>query len=179
MEIREASARDLPALSALARQTYAGAFGGSMSAADLAHHMAASLSVERLAAELEQDTILLALAQGELIGFLQFGPPDPALSEDLPGCDLDGARELRRLYVREPCRSKGVGTRLMEAALAHTDLATSLRLYLDVWEKNEGAIRFYERYGFAVVGRRRFQVASGAETDFDLLMVRELGADRA
>ena len=45
----------------------------------------------------------------------------------------------------------------------------SARIFLDVWEHNPGARRFYERYGFVVVGDRSFAVASGAETSLDLI----------
>ena len=43
---------------------------------------------------------------------------------------------------------------------------------MDVWEHNHGAQRFYSRYGFEVVGSRRFEVASGVQMDLDLVMVR-------
>jgi len=45
-------------------------------------------------------------------------------------------------------------------------------IYLDVWEHNHGAQRFYRRYGFEVVGARSFEVESGAPTSLDLVMVR-------
>jgi hypothetical protein len=44
MIIRQATLHDVEALSALARQTYADAFGHSMSPADLAAHLAKHLS---------------------------------------------------------------------------------------------------------------------------------------
>ena len=46
------------------------------------------------------------------------------------------------------------------------------RIFLDVWEHNPGAQRFYERYGFVVIGARSFAVAAGAETSLDLLVVQ-------
>ena len=48
----------------------------------------------------------------------------------------------------------------------------SARIFLDVWEHNPGARRFYERYGFVVIGDRSYAVASGAETSLDLIMVQ-------
>jgi ribosomal protein S18 acetylase RimI-like enzyme len=62
----------------------------------------------------------------------------------------------------------------MEAALAHPQLKEARSIYLDVWERNHEALRFYRRYGFDVVGAHRFEVASGAPTDLDLIMVRRV-----
>ncbi len=61
---------------------------------------------------------------------------------------------------------------LMEAALEHPRLKSAERIFLDVWEYNYGAQRFYQRHGFKVIGGRRFYVESGAETSLDLIMVR-------
>ena len=60
----------------------------------------------------------------------------------------------------------------MEAALAHPRLLQAENIYLDVWERNQGARRFYERYGFTVIGAHRLELASGAAGDPDLVMVR-------
>ena len=64
-----------------------------------------------------------------------------------------GEVTLNNIAVREDCRSRGVGTALMQEALrrfAGCDLLT-----LEVRCSNEGAIRFYERLGFVRVGTRR------------------------
>ncbi len=58
------------------------------------------------------------------------------------------------------------------AALDHPLLKDAAEVYLDVWEHNPGAQRFYRRYGFEVITTRRFEVASGAPTSLDLVMVR-------
>lgn len=60
----------------------------------------------------------------------------------------------------------------MEAAFGHPELECARDVYLDVWERNHAALSFYKRYGFEVIGARRFDVASGAATDPDLIMVR-------
>ena len=44
----------------------------------------------------------------------------------------------------------------------------SRRLLLGVYEKNDRAIAFYERFGFARVGTRRFRVG---RTDYDDLIL--------
>src|SRR5262245_32390702 len=111
MLIRTATLEEAPALAELARRTYADAFGGSMSAPDLAAHLEKNLSTEKIAEMLAADTFLLAEADGRMVGYVQFGR-----------CDFEQAdqatdQELRRLYVLAEYQNRGVGTQLIEAAL--------------------------------------------------------------
>ena len=55
--------------------------------------------------------------------------------------------ELTHLYVDPAAQNCGVGSRLMEHAKAESPDG----LYLWVFQKNEGARRFYERHGFQLV----------------------------
>ena len=165
MKIREVRQSDLATLSELAIQTYTDAFGHSFSAADLAAHLERHLSPDGFARILDADVVLLAEAEDRLIGYLQFGAMRPL-------SDYGPDQELRRLYVLAEFQNQGVGAALMEAALSHPQMQSATNIYLDVWEHNHGAQRFYQRYGFEVIGFRAFEVESGAETSLDLLMVR-------
>ena len=91
MIIRPARTDDLAPLSALARQTYADAFGHSFSAPDLAAHLAQHLADGYFGHASREDVFLLAEAEGRLIGFAQFGPRRVAVPAPSP----DG-QELRR-----------------------------------------------------------------------------------
>jgi ribosomal protein S18 acetylase RimI-like enzyme len=158
---------DATALSALARQTYADAFGHSFSPADLAAHLESNLAESCFRHALEEDVFLLAETEGRLIGFVQFGPlrigvPAPSPQD----------QELRRIYVEAGFQNKGIGRRLLDAALDHPRLKAPADIYLDVWVRNRGAWRLYERYGFAVIGAHGLAMASGTARDQDLIMVR-------
>lgn len=165
--VRQAASEDVPALSALARETYVDAFGHSFQASDLAAHLAAHLSPAGIARMVADDHVLVAEADRRLVGYVQFGPAYPPLS----GAS-DADVELRRLYVHPDFQNRGVGSQLMDAALAHPAVAGAPRVYLDVWVHNPGARRFYERYGFRVIGERSFHIESGAETSPDWIMLR-------
>jgi ribosomal protein S18 acetylase RimI-like enzyme len=169
LHIRPAQTGDVAALSALARQTYAAAFGHSMSEADLAAHLARNLSDASVARIIAEDTVLVAELEGRLVGYVQFGAAAPDYGHG-------AASELRRLYVHADFQNAGVGARLMEAALR--ELEGGGPVALDVWEHNHGAQRFYRRFGFEAVGSRAFAVDSGAETSLDLIMVRSAGDSR-
>lgn len=81
--------------------------------------------------------------------------------------------EIARLYVRRPWFGQGVGNALMAACLdeaqqSHCDVA-----WLAVWERNQGALTFFEKWGFAVVGQQICQ--RGSDLQRDLVMMRRVG----
>src|SRR5262245_8259495 len=167
MIIRQIEIGDVAALSELARGTYADAFGQSFNASDLAAHLANNLSDAYFRAAVDEDIILVAELGNRLIGYVQFGAVRiPVVMR------AAGDQELRRLYVHRDFRGKGIGRRLMDAALDHPRLKGAANIHLDVWERNSDARRFYERCGFEVVGAHQLAVASGVASDRDLIMVR-------
>ena len=169
MIIRNAENKDIHALSHLAQTTYADAFGHSFLSSDLAAHLAYHLSPSRFRQILARDTILLADVDGYLVGFVQFGLADGYVQAH---SDRDWA--LHKLYVLADYQNRGIGSLLMEAALGQMEQEKAGRIFLDVWEHNPDAHRFYKRYGFRVIGEKQFAVASGAETSLDLIMVRHV-----
>jgi diamine N-acetyltransferase len=56
-----------------------------------------------------------------------------------------------------------------DAALGHPQLAEAKRIFLQVWDQNERAVKLYERFGFQRVGTTTFKI--GAETMEDLVML--------
>jgi ribosomal protein S18 acetylase RimI-like enzyme len=167
MIIRRAVRSDARALSELATATYTTAFGHSLGAADLAAELEANVSAACFERYLDDDTILIAEVDGRIVGYVQFGAASVPVEE---GSAAD--QELRRLYVHPDYQRQGIGTRLMDAVFAHPQIRTARSVYLDVWERNHDGLRFYRRRGFDVIGSHRFEVASGAPTDLDFIMVR-------
>lgn len=167
MRIRGAEAGDVGALGELARATYGAAFGHSFEPGDLRAHLEKYLSGGAVRGWLERDRVLVAEDAGRMVGYVQVG----TIGDGFPTAQ-SGDLELRRLYVATDRQGEGIGGALMAAVLELPEVRTAERLFLDVWEENPGAIRFYRQYGFEVVGSRGFEVESGAETGRDLLMVR-------
>ena len=165
--IRPGMAKDVPALTDLAVTTYVAAFGPSFMPEDLAAHLAHNLAPANIKRFISEDVVLVVEADGRPVGFVQFGTAGPEYTPE-----SDGDQELRRLYVLSEYQNQGAGTLLMQAALAHPQMQAAPAIYLDVWEHNQGARRFYERHGFEVIGTRQFEVESGDETSLDLIMVR-------
>ncbi len=55
---------------------------------------------------------------------------------------------LQSIMVSEPYRKLGIGKRLMEAAQQWAREKGATEMRLDVWEFNQGALRFYEEMGY-------------------------------
>ena len=174
MNIREATPGDAEALGALARTTYAEAFGATMHPDDLTVHLEQGLSLERFQGMVNKHTFLVAETDGELIGLVQFGPAelDAAwLTEPIMLEPGDGY--LERLYVRAAYQNRGVGSALLRAALGHPKLGGCRTVFLDVWAENAGAVQFYARHGFVKVGELPFYaVSTGKKIGVDDLMAR-------
>jgi ribosomal-protein-alanine N-acetyltransferase len=62
--------------------------------------------------------------------------------------------EILNFAVREDARRSGVGTSLLRAAVAWGKTFQAEKAFLEVRASNATALRFYERQGFQVTGRR-------------------------
>ena len=60
--------------------------------------------------------------------------------------------EIKKLFVEPVLQGQGIGAMLLEYAVEHLDAQTLWAL-----EKNEGAIRFYQRHGFRLTGERQLE----------------------
>ena len=170
--IRPAEAADVPSLSALAKRTWADAFGFSVSPAEQAAELEAKRSVDYFRVALDTDTILVGQLGDGLVGYVQFGDVDIPEVETEPG-----DQELRRVYVETELQRHGIGRQLMNAALAHPRLQDAARVFLQVWEKNENAVGLYESLGFHKVGTTRFTIGRGDVLE-DLVLVLDKPASR-
>jgi diamine N-acetyltransferase len=162
--VRPATLGDVPALSELAKRTWADAFGGSVSPEDAAVELEETRSELYFTTALQDETVIVAEANDALLGYVQFG--DVGIPEVAA---RPGDRQLRRLYVDAAAQGQGLGRRLMDAALEHPRLSAANRVFLTVWDQNPRAIGLYESLGFRAVGTTTFAI--GSEVVEDIVMV--------
>jgi ribosomal-protein-alanine N-acetyltransferase len=79
--------------------------------------------------------------------------------------------DLQRIAVRPGHRRRGVAGALLRALLDAATAAGAQRMLLEVSAVNTGALCFYERAGFAGIGRRRRYYRDGSDA---LLLARDL-----
>jgi ribosomal protein S18 acetylase RimI-like enzyme len=161
---------DTDLLAALGRETFQEMWQPFYSPADLSAYLDDAFSSASLRAELELPLIhryFLVEVAGSLAGYAKLRV----------GTQLDEftgyrAGEIERFYFFRTHHGSGAAHALMEIVL---DAAVKEGLdwvYLGVDINNHRAIRFYQKYGFEVFGRKEFRV--GNQVDIDQLMKREL-----
>ena len=95
--------------------------------------------------------IFVAAKDDKVVGYI-FGiiteTRDSAMLVDMKTIHLDD------VCIDESCRGTGIGGQLMEYVTAWAKSVGCNRMDLDVWEFNDGARRFYEKYGFVTQKRR-------------------------
>ncbi|WP_405506911.1 GNAT family N-acetyltransferase [Streptomyces cyaneofuscatus] len=85
-----------------------------------------------------------------------------ALWQQQSGEDEARIGVLARLFVVRSARKHAVGESLMRAAMDYAE-ENDLRLVLDVMDKDEAAIRLYERLGWQFIGGATHQFGDGQQ----------------
>lgn len=159
---------DASALSALGRKTFTDKFGPLYSAENLNAFLEDSHSVNayhNVLGDPAYRTWKAVTPQGAIIGYAIAG----RCTLDV-GSLPDDAMEIKRLYVDESAQSLGLGRRLMEAMLDWIDTGGRKPIYLSVYAYNDGAQRFYSRYGFSWFMDTTFLV--GDHVDPEMIFAR-------
>lgn len=169
--LRPATADDALALADLGARTFTETFGHLYSSEDLASFLVAARTPDVYARLIGDDDAFVSVAAdtaGELVGYVVAG------GCKLPVPDLaPTAGEVRELYLLASRQGRGLGTRLLEAALGWLAERGRSPLYVGVWSENHGAQRLYGRYGFRKIGEYEFPV--GKQMDREFILERVAG----
>ena len=166
--IRKASEDDAGRLAELAAVTFPLACPPGSSAADIAAHLANTLSEEHFLGYLASPgiTILVIDAGLELRGYSML-VARPAQDPDVASAlNLSPSMELSKCYVHPDHHGLGAAAELMNATIQAAAQGGARGLWLGVNSHNAKAIRFYEKAGFLKVGTKPFRLGSTLEHDF-------------
>lgn len=165
--LRRATTADLDAYAELARRTFMETYRDAHDAGSLARHIAATLSDDRVRAELEDEgrTVLAVTVGREWVAYavLATGTTPPEVRGSRP-------LEIARFYVASAWHGRGVAAPLMDAVLGEARRQGGDAAWLCVWEPNARALRFYLRQGFELIGRRTY-IFDGQPEDDHLLAI--------
>jgi len=168
--VRPALESDTDQLAEVAARTFPLACPPTVSAADIAACITATLSSQRFRAYLADPDrlVLAAIDSGRVIGYaMMVRGADPAVASYI---EPTPAVELSKMYVLPDHHGGGAAAALMEAGIAWAAQAGARAVWLGVNQHNLRAQTFYRKHGFAVVGTRTFPVGAVLENDF--VMVR-------
>ena len=166
MILRPASPADVPALAALARESFCHAFAHLYRPEDLASFLAAEKSDSAIAGKVADERCLIQLALdepgGALAGYCLLEYPSPYASHSEAADPI----MLGQLYCAPQRTGAGIGAALLEWALAEARSRGCDAVQLSVWSGNLGAQRFYARYGFAKIADVEFWVGEQCDEEF-------------
>lgn len=168
LKIRKIGLNDIEALQKIGRQTFFETFSDTNTAEDMQEYLEKSFHKDKLLAEVEnpQSEFYFAQENGEVIGYLKlnFGQSQTELKNE-------NSVEIERIYVLNAYHGKKVGQKLYDKALAVAKERKAQFLWLGVWEKNEKAIRFYQKNGFVPFDKHIFVLGSDEQTDIMMKLV--------
>lgn len=167
--IRHATIDDADLLAGLGARTFYETFAVDNTPEDMATYLPASFSPALQAKEIADPntTLLIAEVDGLAAGYAKLEVS--AAPSCVTGSD---PVELSRLYVSREFIGSGLGAALMESCINEAKRAGSTTMWLGVWERNERAQKFYQRWGFKEVGEHSFQL--GADAQRDLIMQKRI-----
>lgn len=164
--LRPATPDDTNALAALGRESFCAAFAYLYDPRDLNAFLQEAYAPAVIAAEIADPAISHCLAEDApgsgLAAFIKLRDPSPYASHS------DAARPLAlgQLYTAPARTGEGLGAALMDWALAQARRGGHDAIQLSVWSENDGAQRFYQRYGFAKIADIDFWVGRHRDAEF-------------
>lgn len=163
ISIRLATVEDAEKIAVVSRQTFYETFAAENTEENMQKFLNEQFTKGRLILEVgkPEHIFLLAYYNNDIAGYMK-------LSEAKKPGELQGYSciEIARLYAMKNFLGKGVGKALMANAL---DIAGELKkeiIWLGVWEKNQKAIEFYQRWGFEKFGQWEFLLGDDVQQDW-------------
>lgn len=156
---------DAEIITQLSITTFRETYGAFVSAENMDSHVAEHFNVDRIRNELSVPgfRFYLATSDNRPAGYMK-------LRSDRQPRGLSDLRclEIQRIYVSQEFQGASIGKELMQLAKQIAKDEHYQVLWLQVWQKNEKAIRFYQKSGFVIYETATFTF--GRETNADFLM---------
>lgn len=155
---------ELELLQELSLTTFVEAFGAQNAPEDIEAYCNVAFSMEKLKAELMNENSMFYFVKSReiIVGYFKINI-ETAQSEP-----IQGGFEIERIYLLSPYQGIGIGQIMFNRIFALARKMKKTHLWLGVWEKNYGAIRFYQRNGFKQFDKHSFLL--GKDLQMDLLM---------
>jgi ribosomal protein S18 acetylase RimI-like enzyme len=157
VRVRPARTFDADAAARFLSESFVATFGHLYPVEDLEAFLALHYGEAQMRDQILDPACRLWLAEARpvgMVGAAQAGPMGLPLQRE-PG-RREG--EIKRLYVAESVKGRGVAHELMQTMLGWLRGQGVQDVYLSVWADNARARAFYSGYGFEVVGAYRFAV---------------------
>jgi ribosomal protein S18 acetylase RimI-like enzyme len=140
LTIARATEHDVDAIKEVLSATWVDTYASYLSPSTIAQVTTDWHAPALLRAQIESDTLYFAVARldGEVVGLITVAETSPV------------EVHLLRLYVLPRHQRKGIGTALLDSALARYPAARTVRL--EVERQNEKGVSYWQRHHFVAVG---------------------------
>ncbi len=160
--IRKATIDDAELLSQLGSITFFEAFGEVNTKEDMESYLQSAFSIQQMKSEIEEDgNVFFLLFQGhEAIAYAKLNVNERVNS-------LEGKKmvQIQRIYARKKALGTGIGAQLMQQCIKES-LAMGMEvIWLTVWQQNMRAVEFYKKWGFEIIGEKKFMVGKKLYND--------------
>lgn len=161
--IRYATHKDAGVIADLSRNTFYETFAPHNSKEDMDKFMNEQFSRERLMAQVgaRGNTFFMAHLDDTLVGYVRM--VDGINPKEL---GKTPAIEIARIYADAGVIGKGVGSALMQFSIQVAQEKEKRAIWLGVWEKNQRAIDFYQKWGFEKFSEHPFILGKDVQTDW-------------
>ena len=158
--------KDVEALQLVASHTFIETFSEQNTAENMKGYIEKAFALSKLEVELRNphSQFYFVRVNDEIVGYLKINLLD-AQTEPMGADSL----EVERIYVRKAYQKDGLGKALMIKAVEIAQQLKCQKVWLGVWEKNENAISFYERFGFTKQGKHIFLMGDEQQTDYTMV----------
>lgn len=177
IRLRTATIDDAAMLSALGARLFEQTFAPDNTPEDMRAYLAEAFTPAVQTAELSEPNRMTLIAEddsGTAIGYAVL-----IRGAMVKGVEGERPAELCRIYVDRSLHGRpvddagrGAGAVLIDRCITQARDWQCDVIWLAVWERNRRAIRFYEKRGFAKVGRKEFKL--GTDLQHDFVMARNL-----
>ncbi|MCA0871914.1 GNAT family N-acetyltransferase [Seohaeicola saemankumensis] len=158
MQLRQATRTDASSIAAISIEVWLGTYLRRGVSAHFADFALQEFTPARIAALIDDPAQFILVSENEegIDGFIRLSRASPA---PVPGWS---DTEIATFYVQPRHHGKGIGTALLNAALAHCRDTAVTSVWLTTNAENAPAIAFYRAQGFAEVGQTHFRIGDGA-----------------
>ncbi len=163
-----AGKEDASLIAEMSQRTFYDTFAKDNTEEDMNIFLNRQFTKEALKAEVENGDGIFLLAYCDKVpcGYVRMRYSKPDRSS------TDNAIEIARIYNERDAIGKGVGSALMQKCIDIAKEQGKEMIWLGVWEKNERAIAFYQKWGFEKFAEHPFLLGNDLQTDW--LMKRML-----
>ncbi|TKT93620.1 GNAT family N-acetyltransferase [Dyadobacter frigoris] len=162
IELVKVISSDLGELQELSKQTFLETFAPVNTEENIQHYLHSGFTDEKLIKEIANpgSAFYFAKLNDTPIGYLKinFGNAQTELKDN-------DALEIERIYVLQEFHGQRAGQFLFGETLKIAKNHGLKYIWLGVWEKNEKAIKFYEKNGFIPFDKHSFTLGSDIQTD--------------